>query len=137
MYYLNAQKSEIERSAYLQGDYLTANNFADFSDAEKDLEELESDIDNALDLVGCSGKRGTLLYAAMSDLSDLQNNSGDDSPLVAAMMAMSAVFYAPGAINKKRLTDLGGLLCELAATPSEFNAETARAAVYKSLGYNV
>lgn len=118
--------NELERIAYINGSAL-AGIYADLGDAQSEQDSTNSEVDNALDLVGCAGLRGKQLYAALHDISQ------QAQVLSAALMAVSVALESPGAIGKKRLVKMSDLLCELVATPDAYNDQSIKKAVYETL----
>jgi len=126
------QPHELERLAYIQGDALTAMQAAEIADTAGDVENLESDVDNALDLVGCSGKRGDVLYAALHDIGEAHSHT---LPLFeATLTAIADAFLQSGPIPKKRLTALGIAIQRIVRAPEYFAPDRASGAVQTALG---
>ena len=124
--------SEFERAAYMRGDAVACQVIATaFDDA---VESVEGDIDNALDLVGCAGKRGQDLYAALHDIGQQTNTI---EVMESALHTIAAAFLVPGKVGKRHLVGLTKALIEIVATPSDFSQSSARKAVYTALGMEV
>lgn len=120
--------SEFERAAYMRGDTTACKIISNaFDDA---LESVEGDIDNALDLVGCSGKRGEELYSCLHDIGQQTNTI---EAMESALQTIAAAFLVPGKIGKRHLVELSKALLDIVATPSDFSQSSARKAVYSAL----
>lgn len=127
MYLENLQASEMERIAYLTGDTMAARAFGDFADNEQDIELLTSEVDDALDLVGCSGQRGRVLYASMHELSV----AGDTAQtLASALETLANCFQNPTKPTRKQLILMARTCLDIVACPTGYNPETVRASMY-------
>jgi hypothetical protein len=126
----NLQPAEIERIAYANGDTLAAQGWGAFAEVSGDVEALENDIDNALDLVGCAGKRGEDLYAALHDIGQTPNSI---EVMESALQTIAAAFLVPGKVGKRQLVELSKALLDIVATPGDFSQSSARKAVYTAL----
>ena len=131
MYLENLQASEMERIAYMTGDTMAARAFGDFADNEDDIELLSSEVDDALDLVGCSGQRGQHLYASMHEL----GASGETAKTLACtLQTIASCYQHPAKPTRKQVDALSRVILEIVACPGDYNAESARSAVYVAFG---
>lgn len=122
--------SEFERTAYMRGDTLACKLLGDaFDDG---AQALEDEIDNALDLVGCSGKRGNDLYAALHDIGQQTNTI---EVMDSALQTIAAALQVPGKVSKRQLFDLSKLIIDIVATPGDFSQSSARGAVYAAFNF--
>lgn len=134
MYLENLNPAELERIAYMTGDTMAARAFGEFADNANDIEALENDIDNALDLVGCSGERGKHLYASMCELS----NAGETAKtLASALQTIATAFQLPCKPTRKQLDAMARTVLEITACPGDYTPESARQAIYAAFGHEV
>ena len=124
--------SEFERAAYMRGDALACKLLGDAFD--NGAQTIEDGVDDALDLVGCAGKRGQDLYAALHDIGQQTNTI---EVMESALHTIAAAFLVPGKVGKRHLVGLTKALIEIVATPSDFSQSSARKAVYTALGMEV
>ena len=122
--------AEIERFAYISGNTLAAEGWGAFDCACDDVETLETSLDNALDFVGCSGKRGTDLYSSLEDV----GNQAKAAPIMeSALRTLASALSVPGRITKRQLAELFRLLLAIAEAPEDFTRFSVGTAVYNAL----
>ena len=130
MHSINMTAAEIERFAYISGNTLAAEGWGAFDCACDDVETLETSLDNALDFVGCSGKRGTDLYSSLQDVG-IQAKA---APVMeCALRTLASALSVPGRITKRQLVDLSKVLLAIVETPDDFNRLSVETAVYNAL----
>ena len=122
--------AEIERFAYISGNTLAAEGWGAFDCACDDVETLETSLDNALDFVGCSGKRGNDLY---SSLQDVGIQAAAAPVLECALRTLASALSVPGRITKRQLAELSKALIEIADAPDDFTRFSVGTAVYNAL----
>lgn len=118
MYLENLRNNEVERIAYLTGDYMAVRAFAALDDAERELSTAEG------------------------RLSDLEDAAEADTDNVTAVMestlsTIACCYQLPGKVNKDALLKMARTVIDIIATPYGYTPDSARQAVYKAFGHEV
>jgi predicted nucleic acid-binding Zn-ribbon protein len=126
MYLENLKGSEMERIAYLTGDYMAAAAFSQADDFENETINLQNELDDA----------NSTIKTLEAQIEELESNTSTEpnytETLDSALSTVAALLQTEGKVNKKALLKMTLAIIELIAAPEDFTATTARELIAKS-----
>lgn len=126
MYLENLKGSEMERIAYLTGDYMAAAAFSQADDFENETITLQNELDEA----------NSSIKTLEAQIEELEANTNTEpnhtETLDSALSTVAALLQTEGKINKKTLLKMTLAIIEVVAAPENFTPTRARGAITAS-----
>ena len=130
MYLENLAHNEMERIAYLTGDTMAAAAFGSADEAQDRIDELETQLEE-------SEQENARLQTGI-DKADDSSDAGNTRDLYeSALETIATCYQNPCKPTRKQLDAMARTILEITACPGDFDASSARLAIYAAFGHAV